>query len=332
MGKNDNSAKTKINSPRISLSEFLVDLALSPDELHEYISDPDAKITSTGLSDRSRSLLKSGNPYEIYRALQTASEKDEESSDLIEKTIFDEHLIVIGTGIRTVGQLTIEAISWIKRADIVLYVVSDLIAEAAIKKLNPESAQSLAHFYADGKSRFDTYREMVEEVLRHVRSGELVCFASYGHPGVMAFPPHEVVRRAREEGFKARMLPGISAEDCMFADMGIDPGMYGCQSYDASDYILNKRTINPFSHVILWQIGAAGEINYNSAEPTPRWMPHLIASLLNHYPPTHEVFIYEAAVYPGVEPRIEKIPLSYLPDSPIGSASTLYVPPFLSLQ
>jgi hypothetical protein len=37
------------------------------------------------------------------------------------------------------------------------------------------------------------------------------------------------------------MLPGISAEDCLFADLGIDPGIYGCQSYEATDFLANGR-------------------------------------------------------------------------------------------
>ena len=40
------------------------------------------------------------------------------------------------------------------------------------------------------------------------------------HPGVYVAPSHETVLRARAEGYPARMLPGISSEDCLFADLG----------------------------------------------------------------------------------------------------------------
>jgi hypothetical protein len=46
--------------------------------------------------------------------------------------MFDEQLIVIGTGIRTIGQMTMESVAWIKRADKALYIVSDPIAEEMI--------------------------------------------------------------------------------------------------------------------------------------------------------------------------------------------------------
>jgi hypothetical protein len=71
--------------------------------------------------------------------------------------MFDEQLIVIGTGIRTVGQMTLESVSWIKRADKVLYIVSDPIAEELIKSLNPNGAESLYHFYGENKPRIQTY-------------------------------------------------------------------------------------------------------------------------------------------------------------------------------
>ena len=48
----------------------------------------------------------------------------------------DERLVVVGTGIRTVGQVTMESIAWIKKADRVLYITSDPIAEEMIKTLN----------------------------------------------------------------------------------------------------------------------------------------------------------------------------------------------------
>jgi diphthamide biosynthesis methyltransferase len=37
----------------------------------------------------------------------------------------DERLVVVGPGIRTVGQMTMESIAWIKKADRVLYITSE---------------------------------------------------------------------------------------------------------------------------------------------------------------------------------------------------------------
>jgi hypothetical protein len=55
----------------------------------------------------------------------------------------------------------------------------------------------------------------------------VLCVALYGHPGVFACVGHEAIERARAEGIDAQMLPGISAEDCLFAELGVDPAVGG---------------------------------------------------------------------------------------------------------
>ena len=241
--------------------------------------------------------------------------------------MYDEQLIVIGTGIRTIGHLTMESVGWIKKADKVVYVVSDPIAEAMIKELNPEGAESLYTLYAENKPRIQTYNEMIEKTLGYVRAGKIVCMAAYGHPGVFAYPTHESVRRAKAEGFRARMLPGISAEDCLFADLSIDPAMAGCQTYEATDFLINGRIIDPSSHVILWQIGVLGDATFKRYAYDTKGWPQLLQKLYTYYSPYHETYVYEAPIFPGVEPVIRKIPLYLLPQSGVSAISTLYIPP-----
>jgi hypothetical protein len=52
------------------------------------------------------------------------------------------------------------------------------------------------------------------------------------------------------------MLPGISSEDGLFADLGVHPVSYGRQSYEATDFLANGRKTDPTSSVVLWQIGS----------------------------------------------------------------------------
>ncbi len=241
--------------------------------------------------------------------------------------MFDEQLVIVGTGIRTTGQLTMEAVAWMERADRLFYVVGDLIACEVIHRLNPKGAQSLLGLYAEGKPRSDTYEEMVETILDSVRSENLTVAAFYGHPGVFAYPSHEAIRRALGEGYRARMLPGISAEDCLFADLGVDPATNGCQSYEATDFMLNGRMIDTSSQVIMWQIGAVGDPTFKSHAYDLSAMPLLMERLYQYYPPTHEVYVYEATTIPGCEPIIKKVPLSSLPEAGVSAASTLYIPP-----
>jgi uncharacterized protein YabN with tetrapyrrole methylase and pyrophosphatase domain len=241
-------------------------------------------------------------------------------------------LVVVGTGIRTVGHLTMEAVAWIKQADKVLYVVGDPVAEAMLKELNPGGAESLTVMYAEGKQRIETYNEMVERTLECIRAGMLTCMACYGHPGVFVYPSHESIRRARAEGYSARMLPGISAEDCLFADLGVDPGIGGCQSYEATDFLLNGRVIDPSSSVILWQIGVVGDATFKAAGYDLSAMPLLVERLLAIYPASHPMYLYEAAIFHGCDPIIRPITAVELANGPLSAGNTLYIPPAYPTQ
>ncbi|WP_315838119.1 SAM-dependent methyltransferase [Bradyrhizobium prioriisuperbiae] len=236
-------------------------------------------------------------------------------------------LVVVGTGIRTVGHLTMEAVAWIKQADKVLYVVGDPVAEAMLKDLNPAGAESLTVMYAEGKERLETYNQMIERTLECVRAGMVTCMACYGHPGVFVYPSHESIRRARAEGYSARMLPGISSEDCLFADLGVDPGISGCQSYEATDFLLNGRVIDPSSSVVLWQIGVVGDATFKASGYDLSAMPLLIERLLAIYPATHPMYLYEAAIFHGCEPTIRPITVAELGQGPLSAGYTLYIPP-----
>jgi precorrin-6B methylase 1 len=236
-------------------------------------------------------------------------------------------LIVVGTGLRTVGHMTTEAIAWIKAADKVFYVVGDPVAEDMIKTMNPE-AESLQKLYSSAQKRINTYNEMVERLLASVRAGYKTCGVFYGHPGVFVYPSHEAITRARQEGFSAIMLPGVSAEDCLFADIGVDPATTGCSSYEATDYLFHVRPTDPASAMVLWQIGILGNDGYNpgGVYDTPL-MPLLIGKLGKHYDVQHRVAVYEAAVHFGCQPRVTWIPIQALAVVELSAASTLYIPP-----
>lgn len=240
--------------------------------------------------------------------------------------INDEQLIVVGTGIRAVGQLTVEAIAWIKSADKVLYVTTDPVAEAAIGRLNPDGAESLMRFYGENKLRNETYREIIDTVMGYLRAGLRVCYVAYGHPGVFAVSTHAVVQLARREGFKARMLPAISAEDCLFADLGVDP-VGGCCAFEATDFLLNHRGVDPSAHLILWQVGGLGDATYKAYHYEIRGLAQLARKLMSYYGPQHTVTLYEAPQYPGVQPLIRSGALHLLPQGAPTPNSTLYVPP-----
>lgn len=236
-------------------------------------------------------------------------------------------LTVVGTGFSLAGQVTREALSAIERADRLFYLVNDNVTSGWLEGKNP-AAESLHSSYRSGRDRGETYLEMAERILAPVRDGRWVCAAFYGHPGVFATPPHEAVRRARAEGYEARMLPGISAEDCLFADLGLDPGALGCQSFEATDFLIRRRRFDPASLLVLWQVGVIGVRDFRKGELwNRRGLEVLSEDLLRHYPATHQVTLYEASPYPVCRPRILRLAVAELGGAPATVRTTLCVPP-----
>jgi uncharacterized protein YabN with tetrapyrrole methylase and pyrophosphatase domain len=236
-------------------------------------------------------------------------------------------LTVVGTGIKLGGQITVEALACIRHAEKLFYLATEPATEAWMQQLNP-SAETLADHYAVGKSRYKTYQEITARILSAVRAGLQVCTAFYGHPGMLVNATHAAIRRARREGFRARMLPGISAEDCLLADLEVDPGQHGCQSFEATDFLACRRRFDPTSALILWQVGVLGERSIEQGMACrPERLRVLAGVLRRGYPPRHLVVLYEAAQFPACDPKIQRVPLAKLPRQQIFPITTLYVPP-----
>jgi hypothetical protein len=221
--------------------------------------------------------------------------------------------------------LTPEARAELVGADEVLYVASEPIGEGWLTALNANS-RPLHTFYRAGVGRDRIYEEMAEEILAPVRAGRRVCAAFYGHPAVFVRPAHAAVERARAEGLPARLLPAVSALDCLFADLGIDPADHGLQSYEATEFLLHGRRPDPTAALVLWQLSVVGLAGW-SPEPDLTRLPVLVDYLGEWYPPEHEVTLYEASPYPITEPRIERLKLRRLAEAAVTPMSSLYVPP-----
>jgi precorrin-6B methylase 1 len=234
-------------------------------------------------------------------------------------------LTVVGTGIQLAVQVTSQARAAIEHADEVLYLVTDFLAGTWIERLHP-GAESLERYYEAGKDRAETYAEIVERILSRVRAGAGVCAAFYGHPGVLVRTGHEAIRRARLEGFDARMLPGVSAEDCLFADLGLDPGEAGCQSYEATSFLVYRPAVEVSALLVLWQIGFVGELTTPTGPPRPR-LDVLADRLVSLYPAEHEALVYEASPYVVCAPVVHRVRLADLAGLDVPPMATLVVPP-----
>lgn len=234
-------------------------------------------------------------------------------------------LTVVGTGITAGSHLTGEARAALERADRVLYLVSDQVTAAVIEGLNPR-CRSLDSLYEKGACRDDIYAAVVTEILEAVRTGERLCVAFYGHPAVFVRPGLEAVREVRKEGYEARILPAVSALDCLFTDLEVDPADTGLQIYEATDFLARGCIPDTTAALVLWQISVIGLEQWHP-EPSREGMGVLAQGLLRYFPAEHEVVLYEASPYPLVRPSVLRVRLDRLADVEPSPMATLYAPP-----
>ena len=235
-------------------------------------------------------------------------------------------LYIIGTGIKSISHITIEAKSHIQSCDKLLYVVADEITKSWLTEMN-KTAEDMTKFYTNGKQREQTYIEMAEYSLSFVRKGLNVCVAYYGHPGVFVAPSFLSYKRAKDEGYYVEMLPGISAEDCMFCDLGFDPARVGCQSFEVTDFLVYNRKFDSRCNLILWQIGVIANLDFQRKYEITDALNILTNCLKEHYPPTHKIVLYEASMFKVCKPIINIFSLQDLPKQEMSAISTLYIPP-----
>ena len=236
-------------------------------------------------------------------------------------------LVVVGVGITGVPQTTPETAAFMSRAEQLFYLVLDPLTAKWIRSLNP-TATPLDDCYAPGKPRRQTYQEITRRITHAVFEGRRVCAAFYGHPGVLVLPSRAAVRAVRRAGLPAHVVPGISADACLYADLDLDPGTAGVQSFEATDFLLYRRRFDSTSALILWQIGVLGDTDTRPAgEPyrTDR-LAVLVRRLLRDYPSHHRVTLYQAATFPGAQPMIRRVRLARLARADISPLATLYVP------
>ena len=235
-------------------------------------------------------------------------------------------LVVVGTGITGIGQTTLETVACLERAEKVYFLVAEPTTELWIRGLN-QSAESLAGFYADHKDREKTYTEIARYLVSAVRGGARVCAAFYGHPGVLVQASHRAIAILTRDRYRARMLPGVSADGCLYADLGVNPGDHGVQSFEATDFLLYRRRFDPTSELLLWQVGVLGEPRaIKGITCRPERLRKLVSVLRRHYPGTHRVTLYYAPMFPSHPPIVKRVRLDRLPDVSVSPLALLYVP------
>ena len=241
-------------------------------------------------------------------------------------------LLVLGSGIQGVS-FPMGSEPFIRMADKVFYTVSNPPTQVWLHTMRPD-AFDLYVLYDDSKPRYYTYVQMSEAILHYVRKGLKVVTVFYGHPGIFVFSTHRSIEIARREGHYAVMMPGISALDCLCADLGVDPAFPGMQTFEATDLLVRKRSIDIGTHLVLWQVGLIGDTGYRRKGFINDKFPILVEYLMEYYGPEHELTHYIAARHPTFEPTMAVHKMKELLEPRVRATftaiSTFYIAPMIA--
>jgi precorrin-2 methylase len=238
-------------------------------------------------------------------------------------------LAIVGSGIAAVAHLTLETIGYIQGADVVFYHVNSGVTAAYVQELNA-NAVDLYEFYGEGKLRNITYVQMAELMLREVRRGRSVVGLFHGHPGYFVKAGRRALAIAEMEGYETVLLPGISATDCLFSDLRIDPGVIGVQILKASHVLRKDVSLTTDNHVVLVQIGSVGDNTFSFTGYKHTKFDRLFDRLISIYGEEHDSVYYVAPIFPGLDPVIRERRLGeYRLQEALDTvhAATLYLPP-----
>lgn len=234
-------------------------------------------------------------------------------------------LSLVGSGIKTISHLSKETESHINSADIVLYLINEPVLEEWIRKKAKESFNLEGLYFSNGLRR-NCYNSIRDKILEYTEQYNFVCVVLYGHPTVFSTPGLEAIREASLRGLDTKIVPAISAADCLFADLRIDPSDCGCFSIEATGMLMYQRSIDVRSHLIVWQLGMLCNVGHKEY-PSKDKIRLFVDYLSKYYSKDDLVVLYEASLYPGMEFKANKILLKELVDIETSKLTTLYIPP-----
>ncbi len=233
-------------------------------------------------------------------------------------------LIIVGSGIKSLSHLTRETECTIKEANLVLYLLNEPIIEQWIQ-VNSNKYESLEDIYFSHSLRSDAYAEISKKIIASLDMFEHLCVVMYGHPIFLCDSISNLTEILRNMLIDFMILPAVSSLDCLFADLKINPSQ-GFHAVDATDLLLYNNLLCKFNHLIIWQIGLVGVLGNTKSLSNVKSLNILCNKLINFYGPKQCCFIYEASIYPHLQPVIIEIPLERLNQVTISTISTVYIP------
>jgi hypothetical protein len=237
-------------------------------------------------------------------------------------------IYIAGLGVLNIDQITRETERVIRRSNEVLYVDTGVATRPYLESLCPRATSLFETCYEETGHRLNAYHHMAARVLDAALGHPPVTFAMHGHPIVGAYTPFLIRDMANLLGLQVLVLPGISAMDCLFAELMVDPCVTGMQMYEATDLLLRRRPLQPDVPALIWQIGCVETTLHTMRISKPARFERLRSHLLRFYPPQHEVSAVYSTPHPLMPSTVRLFALRDICDYAhlLHSGFTLFIP------
>ncbi len=237
-------------------------------------------------------------------------------------------ITVVGSGVRSPEQMTIQALNILKQSKKTL-IIPDNEAQilSFVKQQQLPNVENIRRLYKNGNRDMENYIAILKKILVEHDLHKEVCFVVAGHPMMGVSLISMLISKVGKEN--VAIVEGVSSFCTMVTDLNIDPIADGCAIFDANRIILKNIHIEPSSHVFLYHVCSVATPHTWLLDPTNENALTLLKQhLLKFYSP-HDVVQIISSKQEGVRAEIFSGTIKNLEDlgPMISFATTMYLPP-----
>jgi len=241
---------------------------------------------------------------------------------------FATDIFIVGTGMKGVQHLTLEALGALRTCKTILTVDHGFGVVDYLRTLGPRVVDLIPE-YRDGRHRLETYHRMAARVVEAALTNPPVAFAAYGHPHWLVFPTELIVEAAKLLDLNVTAIAGISSIDMLVLELGIDPAARGLQIFEATGVVANRIPITPTVPCVLLQVDAFRRKTFSTKRMEKKDYGPLVNYLGRIYPPSHKALSVYSSTHALMKPLTIAFPLRELADvyEKETVSGTIFIPP-----
>ena len=243
-------------------------------------------------------------------------------------------LVILGGGVRTARQMTLEALEHIKDSDVVVMWGA---AEGAneLLDLHAKSWVSANELYVDGALDQDNYARIERAIVDRFAVHEKISVMVQGHPRVGVTFVQNLKSTVAGRDIEVIVLPGVSSFDTMLNDVEQDPLEEGSCVVDANRLILYNYDMDRRLNYYIYHVCSIGNRFTDFTNPTSRnKSTFLRQKLLRHYGKEQEVRLVKSSISGSTQATLIRGTVGALDDllGQVDFASSLFIPASLPTE